>query len=459
MGDRSGDASALLGMEGFVVLSQSEEDGVCGGRVERRADVVGGPSCGVRATGHGRSEVQVRDLAMGGRPVRLVWRKRRWICLDPDCRAKSFTEDSDLIEGSLTARAATEICRRVGQDAHSVAQVARDMGVGWATAMDCVRRHGEPLADDPCRIGATRALGIDEHKVLGANKDHHTLYATSFVDVVTGQLLDVVRGRSADDVAYWLTQGSPSWRQRIEAVAIDPHAGYLKGIMAVLPDVTVTVDHFHAIKLANAVIDDVRRRTQHSTLGHRGHKDDPLYRTRRLMTRGWERLSDRQRQKLLCALAEGDPTGEVGAAILGKELLRESYFARTERQAHWRLVRFYAYAAEADVAELTRLATTISRWEQEVLSFHTTGISTGPVEAQNLVTEKIRRVAHGMRNFDNYRLRLLLHSGVKWDIRPTARIGGAPHGWPRRALNGRPRRTLDYMMPVEKLAEVVALST
>jgi len=424
MDDRSRDASALLGMEGFVVLSQTEEDGECWVLVETTRDVAGCPSCGVRATGHGRSEVQVRDLAMGGRPVRLVWRKRRWICLDPDCPAKSFTEDSDLIEGCLTRRAATEICRRVGQDAHSVAQVARDFGIGWATAMDCVRRHGEPLVDDSCRIGTTQALGIDEHKVLGANKDHHTLYATSFVDVVTGQLLDVVRGRSATDVTYWLSQGKPSWRQRIEAVAIDPHAGYLKGILSVLPDVAVTVDHFHAIKLANAVIDDVRRRTQRSTLGRRGHKDDPLYRTRRLMTRGWERLSDRQREKLFCALEEGDPTGEVGAAILGKELLRESYLASTLRQAHWRLVRFYAYVAQADVPELTRLATTVSHWEQEVLSYHTTHISTGPVEAQNLVTEKIRRIGHGFRNFENYRLRLLLHSGVQWDTRPTARIRG-----------------------------------
>jgi transposase len=424
MGDRSGDASALLGMEGFVVLSQTEEDGECWVLVETTAEMAGCSSCGVRATGHGRSVVQVRDLPSGGRPVRLVWRKRRWICLDPDCRAKSFSEETPLVEGCLTRRAAKEICRRVGEDGHSVAQVAREFGVGWASAMDCVRRHGEPLVDDPGRITSTQALGLDEHKVLAATKDHHTLYATSFVDVVTGQLLDVVRGRSADDVAYWLTQGQPSWRQRIEAVAIDPHAGYLKGILAVLPDVAVTVDHFHAIKLANAVVDDVRRRTQQSTLGHRGHKDDPLYRTRRLMTRGWERLTDRQRDKLLCALAEGDPDGEVAAAILGKELLRESYSARTLRQAHWRLVRFYAYAAEADVPELTRLATTISRWEHEILNYHVTGISTGPVEAQNLVTEKIRRIAHGMRNFDNYRLRLLLHSGVKWDTRPTARIRG-----------------------------------
>ena len=59
--------------------------------------------------------------------------------------------------------------------------------------------------------------------------------------------------------------------------------------------------------------------------------------------------------------------------------------------------------------------------EQEILSFHVTRISTGPVEAQNLVTEKIRRIAHGMRNFENYRLRL---SGVQWDTRPTARIRG-----------------------------------
>lgn len=424
MGDRSSDASELLGIDGFVVLSQTQEDGEVWVLVETTADVAGCPHCGVRATGHGRSVVQVRDLPFGGRPVRLVWRKRRWLCTDPDCDAKSFIEQTLEIEGSLTRRAAREICRRVGRDGHSVAQVAREFGVGWATAMECVRRHGEPLVDDPCRITTTGALGIDEHKVLSATRDHHTLYATSFVDVVTGQLLDVVRGRSADDVAYWLTQGPASWRQRIEAVAIDPHAGYLKGILAVLPDVTVTVDHFHAIKLANAVIDDVRRRTQQAVLGHRGHKDDPLYRTRRLMTRGWERLSDRQREKLFFALAEGDPTGEVGAAILGKELLRESYFAPTLRRAHWRLVRFYAYAAEADVPELTRLATTISRWEQEVLNFHTTRISTGPVEAQNLVTEKIRRVAHGMRNFENYRLRLLLHSGVQWDTRPTARIRG-----------------------------------
>lgn len=149
MGDRSSDAGELLGMHGLVVLSQTEEDGELWVLVETTADVAGCPRCGVRATEHGRSVVHVRDLPFGGRPVRLVWRKRRWLRTDSDCDAKSFTEQTPEIEGSLTRRAAKEICRRVGRDGHSVAQVARDFGVGWAQAMDCVRRHGEPLVDDP----------------------------------------------------------------------------------------------------------------------------------------------------------------------------------------------------------------------------------------------------------------------------------------------------------------------
>jgi transposase len=172
------------------------------------------------------------------------------------------------------------------------------------------------------------------------------------------------------------------------------------------------------------MVDDVRRRVQRETLGHRGWKHDPLFATRRLMTRAWERLTGRQRTKLLLALEAGDPVGEVGAAILGKELLRQMYAARNLTAARWKLVAFYQHVAEADVPELTRLAKTVSSWETEILNYHVTGISNGPTEAQNLIAEKLRRIGHGMRNFENYRLRLLLHSGVEWDTPTTARIRG-----------------------------------
>jgi len=42
----------------------------------------------------------------------------------------------------------------------------------------------------------------------------------------------------------------------------------------------------------------------------------------------------------------------------------------------------------------------------------------------NLLTGKVNRVGHGFRNFDNYRLRLLLHGGVTWQTHQTARLRG-----------------------------------
>ena len=86
---------------------------------------------------------------------------------------------------------------------------------------------------------------------------------------------------------------------------------------------------------------------------------------------------------------------------------------------------FFQHAVDANVPELTRLARTIDRWRHEVLAYHHTGgASNGPTEAVNLLIEKIRRIGHGYRNFDNYRRRLLLGCGVQWTTVPTRRIRG-----------------------------------
>jgi transposase len=74
------------------------------------------------------------------------------------------------------------------------------------------------------------------------------------------------------------------------------------------------MDHFHAIRLANTMVDQVRRRTQQATLGHRGRKQDPLYRIRKLLLTAAEQLTLRGQVRLRAGLAAGDPTGEVAAA-------------------------------------------------------------------------------------------------------------------------------------------------
>ena len=72
-GNGSG-VSALLGLDGFVVRAQllDEATGEWWLAVETTEDRGWCPSCGVRAVGHGRRRVQVRDLRMADPPVVVV---------------------------------------------------------------------------------------------------------------------------------------------------------------------------------------------------------------------------------------------------------------------------------------------------------------------------------------------------------------------------------------------------
>lgn len=170
----SGCAARMLGLDDFEVVASEEVDGELQVLVQTPdGQVMGCHGCGVRAQSKGRRTVRVRDLPASGRPVVLVWRKRLWRCIEPLCPIKTWTEPSAHVapRAVLTDRACAEMCRRVGQDADSVAQVARDYGVSWHTAMASVRMHGQGKVDDPARLEGVTALGMDETAWLEGHPD------------------------------------------------------------------------------------------------------------------------------------------------------------------------------------------------------------------------------------------------------------------------------------------------
>lgn len=171
--------------------------------------------------------------------------------------------------------------------------------------------------------------------------------------------------------------------------------------------------------VANRCLDQVRRRVQNETLAHRGRKHDPLYRIRKLLLAGTERLDQRGRERMLLGLRAGDPHDEVLGAWLAKESVRDVYLAQTWAQARTLLDKTIAGCLGDDVAEIVSLGKTLASWRAEILAHHTTGASNGPTEGLNLCIKKVKRCAHGMRSFDHYRLRVLLHTGgVAWPSQP-----------------------------------------
>jgi len=176
-----------------------------------------------------------------------------------------------------------------------------------------------------------------------------------------------------------------------------------------LPDATAVLDAFHVVKLAGNALDEVRRRVQQAALHRRGHKDDPHYRIRRTLLTG----------------PSTSPTGNDSGSTA-------TYPSATRTGSRTRLVhlpgspqhlpRRVAGALAASkprsssralhtcpIKEIAPLGRTPRQWRAEILAYFTTGgVSNGGTEDINGVIEKTRRLAHGFRNFTNYRIRILL---------------------------------------------------
>ena len=108
------------------------------------------------------------------------------------------------------------------QDAHAVAAVARDLGVGWATIMRAVADHGRPLVDDAARLEGVATLGLDETSFLKGTGVAPTRYVTGLVDLEGGRLLDVVADRTRAAVNTWLDARPRTWLAQVGTVALDP---------------------------------------------------------------------------------------------------------------------------------------------------------------------------------------------------------------------------------------------
>ena len=427
MRDDGSASTAMLGLDGFVLLGVSTAFGELEQVIETTAARAWCTGCGVAATPHGHRQVRVRDLPSAGRAVTLVWLKRLWRCAEQLCPVSTWSETSEHLRprASLSERARAEACRLVGADGLDVAAVTATLGVGWATVMRAVRDYGRPLVDDPVRLAGVVGIGVDETAFLAANGRHHTQFVTGVV-ALPGPGSPV---RTAARRAAWphekrcaaMDRGpGPSVAGHIVVASLDPFRGYATALSASLPHAVRVLDAFHVVRLGQAAVDDVRRRVQQQTLARRGHRDDPLYRARRLLRRGFTTLTDRQWDTLEHALVIGDRSGQLTQAWMTAQELQLLYSrSRNLPDAKGRLWRILDRCAQSDVPELLRLARTLDAWREELLAAFTPtgrrGVSNGPTEAVNALIKKVKRVGHGFRNLDNYRLRLLLAVGVDWN--------------------------------------------
>ena len=134
VGDR-----VLVGVldEGFHLMSVARTPQALVLDIESCNQLVGCPSCGVIAQGHGRVVVEVIDAPWAGIPARIRWHKRRWRCLEKTCQTVTFLEHDERVcapRARLGMRAICWAIRQLRFEGATIAGLARQLA---ATNSEC----------------------------------------------------------------------------------------------------------------------------------------------------------------------------------------------------------------------------------------------------------------------------------------------------------------------------------
>jgi transposase len=246
----------------------------------------------------------------GWRPTTLLVTMRRYRCRECGHVWRQDTGRAAPPRAKLSRRGLRWALEGIVVNHLTMARVAEGLGVSWNTANDAVLAEGRRvLIEDPGRFDGVRAIGVDEHVW------RHTRRGDKYVTVVidrtairagTGpaRLLDMVEGRSKHAFKTWLADRDQAWREGVEVVAMGGFTGFTTAATEELPDAVAVMDPFHVVRLAGDALDRCRRRVQQDLHGHRGKKNDPLYRARRTLHTGADLLTDKQADQLTQLFAD-----------------------------------------------------------------------------------------------------------------------------------------------------------
>ncbi len=391
--------SELLGLPGmrvtrFAIEEENKEQYLhlfC----EHEHDVAICPRC-LKATTeiHEQKDRCVRHLDIWEMKTLVHFPQRRFDC---DVCGQPFTENLAWINPKRRQTSVFEmhIYERVKHKTPRK-QVAVQEGLHEATVLDIFKRQAKRAARqvDDRRV---RILGVDEISL----RKGHKQYALVLSDLERRRVIAVLPNRLKKTFEEWLEGLTEEERRAIKVVSMDMWEAYRQAVRKKLSHAKIVADRFHVMKQLNHQIDLMRRSIQRKAKKE-GH--EALYQalkgSRWVLLKNRRELTPEQEAQLCTILA------------VSKEEFRTICDKITDRARAQRFLWAWTGKALATGSRyLIRLVKTLRNWWHEFLNYFDDRVTQGFVEGINRAIRGIINRAFGYRNFDNFRLQVLVECG------------------------------------------------
>ena len=218
-----------------------------------------------------------------------------------------------------------------------------------------------------------------------------------------GLVLDVLPDRNKATLEKWLDERGKAWCEAIEVACSDMWDAYQAVAAEKLPKAKRIVDRFHVMKNLNDALTKARRVIQKDA---EEDTKEILKGCRWLLVKNKENLKAEEQQKLHKML-EASP--ELKACYEFKEAFRDLFNQELDYQsAEERLLDWVARVEARSFRALQSFVKTLRNWWQKILNYFVGRHNNGFAEGVNLKIKMLNRRSYGYRNFNSFRLHVLV---------------------------------------------------
>jgi len=246
---------------------------------------------------------------------------------------------------------------------------------------------GKRVAEDD--LSKVVALNIDETSFKKGQS-----YVTVVCDAVTRRVIDVEEGRTAQqvwDFSLKLEEKGGDCN-KINQVASDMSAAYLKGITDCFPNAKTVIDKFHVKQVLLNSMQEVRKEEQ-------GKEARNKKSGRKLFMIPESRMTEQQAEKVQELSRKYPKTGRAFRMVQSLDVMYACY---TLEEADQRFKQLISWLRRSRLDPMKRAAATLLEHKTQILSYFFSRLTNAIAEGINSLIQAGKRKARGFRTFRGY---------------------------------------------------------
>jgi len=327
----------------------------------------------------------VKDTPLA-RNTFLHLRKRRYRC---SCGKRFFEKNTFLPRYyRVTSRLFAEIIFAF-KKVVSAKEIGYRYNVSGVTAMRYFNLFNKKLTKLP------EVISLDEFKGNSGGQKYNSI----IVDPKEQVVLDVLPNRFESDLIKYFSRFSNKEDVKYFVCDMNPHFRQVARIC--FPQATIVADKYHVIRQVYWAMEKVRKNEQNK-LSKRFRKY--FKKSRNLLMKRIDKLTEEEMDRLALMF-------EIAPRLADAYRIKNEFLdvirLKSSEEGKQRLVDWLFSVEVMDLPEFHDCTKAYHNWFQEIINAMDVPWTNGYIEGCNNKTKVLKRISYGMRNFSNFRKRIL----------------------------------------------------